>query len=294
MSRYSLENEHLKVEVDKTGAELKSLKRKKDGREYMWYADAKYWGRTSPVLFPIVGSLNGKTYRYNGKSYEMNQHGFARDMEFTLKEQTKDSIWFELKANEETMAKYPFDFLLEIGYKLHEYSVQVLWRVENNGDKEMYFSIGGHPAFICPVTEHAKQTDCYLYFETEKNLKSDILENGLIAEESKEYPLQEGYLKITEDLFDGDALVIEHNQTKKAALCMPDKTPYLTVCFDAPLFGVWSPVKKQAPFICIEPWYGRADRADFKGELAEREWGNTLKAKEEFEVSYTIEISQTV
>lgn len=292
MSRYRLENEQIKLEVDTLGAELKSLKRKRDDREYMWYADAKYWGRTSPVLFPLVGSLNGKKYRYNGKEYEMGQHGFARDREFTLLEQTKDSLRFALQADEETRKLYPFDFSLEIGYRLEEEKVRVLWKVTNAGKGDMYFSIGGHPAFLCPIEENTKQTDYYLFFDTDKNLQSDVLENGLITDTIKEYPLENGYLKITEDLFDGDALVIEKNQTKKAALCLPDKTPYLTVSFDAPLFGVWSPVKKNAPFICIEPWYGRADRAGFEEELAKREWGNTLKEKENFEASYCIEITK--
>lgn len=290
MSRYLLENEMMILEVESAGAEIKSLKRKSDSREYMWHGDAKYWGRTSPVLFPVVGSLKDKKYRHGGKEYEMGQHGFARDMEFTLSEQTDKELCFVLSANEETKRKYPFDFALEISYRLEGKCVRVGWKVKNEGEEEMYFSIGGHPAFLCPILEHTKQSDYYLFFDAANRVDSDVLEEGLIGEGMKEYPLENGYLKITETLFDGDALVIENNQTKLAALCLPDKTPYLTVRFDAPLFGVWSPVRKNAPFICIEPWYGRADRADFAGELKEREWGNALKAEEVFEASYTIEI----
>lgn len=292
MSRYLIENEKIKAEIETAGAELKSLKRKRDNREYMWYADATFWGRTSPVLFPFVGSLNDKKYRFSGKEYEMGQHGFARDMEFEMIEQTKDSLRFRLQSDEATIKKYPFDFSLEIGYQLEENKVRVSWKVMNTGKNEMYFSIGGHPAFLCPIEDNTKQSDYYLFFDTNQNIQSDVLENGLISDKLKEYPLENGYLKITEDLFDGDALVIEKNQTKKVALCLPDKSPYLTVCFDAPLFGVWSPVRKNAPFICIEPWYGRADRVGFQKELPEREWGNTLKERESFEASYRIEISE--
>lgn len=291
MSRYILENEWVKLEVESAGAEIKSLSRKSDNREYMWYADKEYWGRTAPVLFPLVGSLKDKKYRWNGKEYEMGQHGFARDMEFSLVEQTEDSIRMCLKANDETREKYPFDFYLELGYKLEENKVQVLWKVTNKGKEDMHFSIGGHPAFMCPIMENTKQTDYYIWFDTDKSLKSDVLEDGLIGNEEKEYALQDGYLKITENLFDGDALVMEHGQAHKVALCMPDKTPYLTVKFDAPLFGIWSPVRKNAPFICIEPWYGRADRVGFDKELQDREWGNTIKAQESFEAVYEIEVN---
>ena len=116
--RYVLENDTLRVEIDSFGAELKSVKRKSDDKEYMWYADKKYWGRTSPVLFPFVGNCRNKEYRYGGKTYAIGQHGFARDMEHTMESQTEDTIWFSLHSNEETMEKYPFAFVLKIGYNL--------------------------------------------------------------------------------------------------------------------------------------------------------------------------------
>lgn len=290
MSRYTLENEWIKLEVDSFGAEIKSLQRKSDAKEYMWCADKQYWGRTAPVLFPFVGSLSDGIYRWKGKEYPMGQHGFARDMEFTLVEQSEDTLWFELKANEETMEKYPFDFVLNIGYKLEDLAVRVLWKVFNKGVEEMHFSIGAHPAFMCPILEDTKQTDYYIHFDTDKTLQSDSFEGALIGDAMREYPLEDGYLHITEDLFDGDALVMEHGQVHEVALCLPNKTPYLTVKFDMPLVGIWSPVRKNAPFICIEPWYGRADKKGFAGDLSEREWGNTLKTKECFEAGYTIEI----
>ncbi len=291
MSRFVLENEEIRLEVDSAGAEIKSLQKKADAKEYMWCGDKQYWGRTAPVLFPFVGSVSEGVYRWQGKEYPMGQHGFARDMEFTLIEQSTDTLWFELKANEETLAKYPFDFVLKLGYKLEGKTVRVLWKVYNNGAEEMYYSIGGHPAFMCPILEDTKQTDYYIHFDTDKTLQSDSFEGSLLVDDIREYQLSDGYMKITEDLFDGDALVMENDQVHEIALCLPDKTPYLTVKFDTPLVGIWSPTKKNAPFICIEPWYGRADKKGFAGDLSEREWGNTLKAQESFEASYVIEVN---
>jgi len=288
MGRLVLENEWIKAEIDVMGAEMKSLSRKSDGREYMWCADPAYWGRTAPVLFPFVGSLKDKKYRVNGREYEMGQHGFARDMEFQVVEQNQEEAYFELRSDAATREKYPFDFELKLGYRLDKKTVHVLWKVVNKGKVEMPFSIGGHPAFMCPILPKTEQTDYFIRFDAKGPLVSDVIEEGLIGETLKEYALEDGYLKIASGLFDGDALIMENGQAHEVSLCLPDKKTYLTVRFGAPLFGIWSPVKKNAPFICIEPWYGRADRVGFQKELRDREWSNLLKENEVFAASYDI------
>ncbi len=291
MAMYSLKNTQIEICVDSLGAELKSLKKIASNVEYMWDARPEYWKRTSPVLFPIVGSLNHGCYRYDGKEYPMSQHGFARDMEFSVLKQTDDALTFVLRSNDETRAKYPFDFALELGYKLQENHLIVSWKVINCDNKEMYFSIGGHPAFLCPIDKKEAQTECKLLFDAKDKITSAIIcDTGTLVSHTKEFALKDGMMDITPDLFNEDALIIEHNQAHKVSLCDKEGQPYLTVSFDAPLFGVWSPAKKNAPFICIEPWYGRCDRADFQGELSEREWGNRLAPSEVFYAEYTITI----
>lgn len=291
MAVYELKNEALSVVIDSHGAELKSLKKVETGTEYMWCGDAKYWGRVSPILFPFVGGLKDKEYRTKGKTYSMGQHGFARDMEFALLSQEDKEIWFELKSDDGTYAKYPYEFVLKLGYRLNGNQVEVLWCVENPGSEDLPFSIGGHPAFNCPIEEGSKQTDYLLYFgEIEEIVSSRVGEMGLVTACMDVYGLNDGKLAITENLFQHDALVIEDRQTDQVSFCRKDGTPYLKVTMDAPLFGVWSPPGKQAPFICIEPWYGRCDSEDFAGTLEEREWGNILKPGEVFTASYQIEV----
>ncbi|MDE6055195.1 MAG: aldose 1-epimerase family protein, partial [Lachnospiraceae bacterium] len=288
MAVYSLENEQIKISVDTFGAELKSLKKTATDTEYMWDARPEYWKRTSPVLFPIVGSLNNGSYRYDGKEYPMSQHGFARDMEFELRKETRDELKFVLRATEETKARYPFDFELELGYRLDENNLIVSWKVANCGSREMYFSIGGHPAFLCPIDDTGVQTDYKLLFDTDNKIIASIIGNGgTLSARTKEYALKDRTMDIAADLFDEDALIIENNQAHKVSLCNPAGQPYLTVSFDAPLFGLWSPAKKNAPFVCIEPWYGRCDRETFDGDLSEREWGNKLAPGAEFNTEYT-------
>lgn len=288
-----LSNNELTIEVKEQGAELVRISDNQTKKEYLWNGDPKYWGRTSPILFPFVGGLVDKKYSYQEKVYSMGQHGFARDMNFTLLEQKENKACFSLTATKETRAIYPFDFALEIGYELKQRNIIVSWKVINKESGDLYFSIGGHPAFYCPLDKEGKQTDCYIGFDTKLPLKiTQINENGLVYGNSDTLITQDGLLQITEHMFDNDALVIEHNQAHRVFLAGKDKRPYLWVEFDAPLFGIWTPAKKNAPFICIEPWYGRCDRADFHGKLEEREWGNQLKENEVFEKSYTIGIEK--
>lgn len=289
---YELKNDYVVAGFVSHGGEMKSLRSRKTGKEYLWCGDPAYWGRSAPVLFPFVGGVYGKEYRTKGQTYPMGQHGFARDMDFTLLSREADSIWFELVSNEDTRNRFPYDFVLKLGYELLDDGIRVCWQVENPGKEVLPFSIGGHPAFYCPIDEGTHQTDYKLWFDTKETIVSTRLSsNGLATDARDEYLLQNGYLQVTEDLFDRDALVIEGDQAHQVALCRADGKPYLTVTMGAPLFGVWSPPKKQAPFICIEPWYGRCDAQGFTGDLTERTWGNKLDPGEIWTEEYTIRIS---
>lgn len=290
MALFQISNDKITIQVDSMGAELRSLKEIASGREYMWNADPQYWKRTSPVLFPLVGGVKDGIYRVDGREYPMGQHGFARDTEFKLKSQVAHEIWFTLESNEDTLKKYPYPFVLELGYELVDMTVIVKWRVKNPTKECMYFSIGGHPAFLCPIEAGTKQSDYRIRFDAKDKVVSSCLENGLVSGRTVTYKLNDGELAVTEHLFDGDALVIEHDQAYRVSLVAPDDREYLMVEFDAPLFGIWSPPGKQAPFICIEPWYGRCDRADYTGDWKEREWTQTLNAGETFAADYKITV----
>lgn len=295
--RYYLENEALKIEVESLGAELKGVHNKVTGQDYMWYADSKFWGRTSPVLFPFVGGLRNKQYTYNGKNYSMGQHGFARDMEFTLVKESDHALWFELKSTEETVAKYPFAFELQIGYVLHEDVVKVVWKVKNPGqeamevsDQPLYFSIGAHPAFLCPIHGEENKAGYRLFFEGVDVIRhrGNANDAGLAEHEDLKLELTDHRAVITPDFFDRCTYIIEGNQTKCVGLEDSDGRRYVTMEFDMPLFAIWSPEGKNAPFLCIEPWCGRCDAVDYEGTLENREFGNVLEKDEVFKTSYTM------
>ena len=293
MAEYVIQNDSLKLTVSSHGAEIKSLIRKNDGREIMWQADPAYWNRTSPVLFPLVGNYKNKTSVHEGKAYSMGQHGFARDMEFELKDKKDEEIFFTLKENEETLKKYPFAFLLELGYRLMGDTVEVIWSVKNTNDSPMYFSIGGHPAFNCDLEN--SRLKLYKDGETVHNTVTyNIIEgdgSGCLSDRQKTItPDENGSFAMSYELFSEDALILENRQADAVELIDEKGEPVVRVSFDAPLFGLWSPVGKNAPFVCIEPWYGRCDRADFDGELKDRQYGNTLQSGSEFPVSYKIQV----
>lgn len=283
-----LENEKLKLEISSFGAELQEINSKENGKNYLWNGDSAFWSRKSPVLFPFVGALKNKEYHYNGEKYAMGQHGFARDMEFELIENNEKSAWYELKSNEETKKKYPFEFSLKIGYELLENIIKVKWKVENQDKKTMYFSIGAHPAFVVPVD---KREECFLKFDNKNDLTNTGLENGLANEKNLKngkIVTENGYLKIQKDLFQYDALILENAQVREISLCTPDKKEFITVKFDSPLVGIWSPYKEKCPFVCIEPWYGRCDSVEFDGELQDRKWQQSLAGGEIFQREYEI------
>ncbi len=288
----TLRNEILTVRVREHGAELASIK--KGSTEYLWQADPAYWGRHSPVLFPIVGSVWDKKFRVGETEFEMGQHGFARDMDFELVGASETEARYRLTSNDETLKKYPWPFVLEIAYRLHDNKLDVIWEVTNPGDGDLYFQIGAHPAFYYPDYDPEKSERGYFSFDRNEGLECiRIKAKGCVDADTK-YPLeipQDGLLPVARETFDEiDTIMLQDSQIGRVTLHRTDGTPWLSLSFDAPVVGIWSPPTKNAPFICIEPWYGRCDRVDYAGDYREKDWVNRLGAGEKFESVYTIEI----
>ena len=287
-----LSNETLRVEVSAHGAELQSIR--KGDVEYLWQGDSRYWGRRSPVLFPIVGSVWEARYRVDGTEYQLGQHGFARDMDFPLVCATDTEVRYRLESSDETLAKYPYPFVLEIAYRLHGASIDVIWEVKNPSDKDMYFQIGAHPAFFYPDYDSEKSGRGFFTFDRTEGIECiRIKEKGCVDAETKR-PLEmpEGVLKLEKDTFDAiDTIMVQDSQLKRVNMFKEDGTAWLSLSFDAPVVGIWSPPGKVAPFICIEPWYGRCDRVGYEGEYKDKDWMNCLAPGEGFKSVYTIEIA---
>lgn len=290
---HTLKNDILTVQVKEHGAELASIM--KGSTEYLWQADPAFWGRHSPVLFPIVGSVWEKRYRIDAVEYEMGQHGFARDMDFTLVDGNETEVRYRLESSAETLAKYPYPFVLEIAYRLEGNKLDVIWDVYNPSEEDIFFQIGAHPAFYYPDYDPQAPERGFLSFDRTEGLECiRIKEKGCVDAVTK-YPLEipaEGKLPLTRETFDEiDTIVLEDSQVGHVTLHRNDGSPWLSLCFDAPVVGIWSPPTKNAPFICLEPWYGRCDRAGYEGDYRDKDWMNRLAPGERFSSVYTIEIA---
>lgn len=293
--QYTLSNKYITVTVDSLGAELQSIINNRTGHQYLWQGDNRFWGRRSPVLFPFVGAVAGAHYRHLGKSYPMTQHGFARDMEFTLlssdnggDDNDDNSLWFYLESTAETRAMYPFDWRLEIGYILDETRITVKWRVVNRSDTTMPFQIGAHPAFNYPDYSAADSIHGYFAFDRHDITYELIEREGCLGNGEHHLMLDDdGMYPITNRSFDKDAIIIGGNRIHRVSMLTKQRTPYITLLFRAPIVGLWSK-SEDSPFVCIEPWWGRCDRVDFNGELLEREYINILDPDGTFSADYMI------
>jgi galactose mutarotase-like enzyme len=230
----------------------------------------------------------------DGKEFELGQHGFARDMDFVLVSQASDQVRYRLESSVETLAKYPFPFVLEIAYRLHDNKLDVIWDVMNPASEDLYFQIGAHPAFNYPDYSLESKERGFLEFDKSEGLECiRIKEKGCVDAVAK-YPLDvpaDGLLPIESDTFDAiDTIMLQDSQIGMVAMYRADRTPWLRVTFDAPVVGIWSPPGKVAPFICLEPWYGRCDAVGYEGDYKDKDWVNRLAPGESFHASYTIEI----
>ncbi|PHA03540.1 LACX protein [Bacillus pseudomycoides] len=286
----TIQNEKVIISISEKGAEMQSIRLKEDDTEYMWQGDSKYWGRRAPILFPIVGRLVDNTYFVDEKPYSLTQHGFARDLTFTIKEQSESKITYVVTSNKETLQNYPFAFELLVSYELHETSVYVTYEVINLNTKDMYFSIGGHPGFNCPLLPNESFTDYYLSFSAPEHLETSVLEGPflsknklIVAEKTTELPL-------TYDLFKNDALIFENMNKNEIAIRSHKHNKFIKVAFEKfPFVGVWTP-GNDAPFLCIEPWYGIADEVEPAKDFKEKKGIQMLKANETFTCYYSITI----
>lgn len=288
---HNLQNEHYQVSVKEAGAELCSFFSKEENLEYIWQADPQVWPRHAPVLFPIVGKLPDGKYSYGGKTYELSQHGFARDHNFELIRKTETEILLELRESEQTLAVYPFRFRLQVIYRLDGNALETTFKVENPAETDLYFSIGGHPAFNCPLLPGESFVDYYLEFEHPETQSRYLLDQGLLNGGTEPLLKEETKLPLSYDLFLHDALVFKNLASERIELKNLRHSHGLSFGFkDFPFFGIWTK-KPGAGFICLEPWHGIAGKVGDSGELEQKEGILKLAAGEVFSCAYTIRVN---
>jgi galactose mutarotase-like enzyme len=283
-----LKNSQLTVAVAAKGAELQSL-RNAAGREFLWQGYPAYWGRRAPVLFPIVGRLKDSRYLWQGREYHLPQHGFARDRDFVLVAAGNDFARYRLAADAASREIYPFEFALEIGYRLVQNEVEVSWQVTNPATHDLLFSIGAHPGFNCPLLPGESWEDYALHFDCPGPLPLRLLQQGLLTAPERPLELRDQSLPLDQPgLFDHDALVfvgppfdrvaIRHRRTGQGVALEAKGFPY---------YGIWSK-PGGAPFVCLEPWHGVTDPVNATGRLEDKPGIMRVAPGKEFRASYKI------
>ncbi|AZZ59957.1 aldose 1-epimerase family protein [Oenococcus sp. UCMA 16435] len=293
MNNYKLINKFLTVTVTGIGAELTSVKANNGDYEYLWQADPKIWKRHAPILFPNVGRLKDDTYNFDGIKYHLPQHGFARDMEWSLIEKTSSKLVLQLESSKETLSNYPFKFILQVVYELKNFELKVNYIVKNIDDKKMIFSIGGHPAFNAnlentSISANQQEFNRYVlngnylnpssvgkfnFSSAHKISRSDFFNDAIILKADKE--LTELFLQTN----------VPDRGTDKAT--MGRSTRIAVAAKNLKFFGIWSKSDGNANFVAIEPWWGVADTISSNQRLENKFGSNTLSSgeKENFEYS---------
>lgn len=285
---YELKNNFLSVKINSFGAELSSVISNEAATEYIWQADKTIWNRYAPNLFPIVGKLKDGCYTYKNKSYQLPQHGFARDNEFICIENSDSIVVFELTANEKLLTVFPFHFSLQIKYTLLQNNLKVSYSVFNPDNSVLYFSIGAHPAFNCPLSHNEIFEDYELIFPNKKSLTINELNDGLITKQTNTIELHDNRLSVSQQLFDKDALVFTGNQINEVQLISKKtKKGVALKSFNWPYFGIWTK-KQTSQFVCLEPWFGIADSEHATGDFTTKTGIIKLESEQNFDCEFEL------
>lgn len=279
--------------VDTKGAELISYKAA-DGVERVWCGNPTYWAMHAPVLFPVVGALKDGKIGIAGTKYEMNKHGFARTSEYQATEIGEASATFTLTPNDETRAQYPCEFALIITHAITADSFTTTYKVVNNGSEEMYFCIGGHSGFSCPMHESEKFSDYSLVFGTPVSQKHPSITNPLtLMEAGLTLPLDWDGVTLPLDYhqFDRDAFIFENIEARSLSLVNATTGEGVAYTFNGfEHLGIWTPPGKNAPFLCIEPWHGLPTAVTESGNIEDKPNVTRLAAGEDYTASYTASV----
>ena len=283
----------LEVALSPHGAELKRFYHKGNKQEWLWGGDEKFWPRSSPVLFPIVGKLKDNAYTYKGNRYELPQHGFARDMDFAIIEESERHVTYRLESDYQTLEKYPFVFQLDVTYRLADACLEVEYRVANPAREALWFSIGAHPGFSCLPSKDADDVKAQIRLDIGRELLIHRLQGGLLEKEATEGLVSsfEGIIELTDHLIEHDAMVFKSPLGRWVDLHVPRRPGFVRLIAKGwPYYGIWS--KPNAPFVCLEPWYGVADSVDTTGDITQKEGIMKLGPGQEWQAMWSVEVKK--
>lgn len=287
----TISNNEITVVVSPKGAELQSVKDKRTGREYLWQGDPRWWGRRSPLLFPIVGGMWDSVCRIDGQEVKLPKHGFMQDRTWRVIDEQAESVRLEYVGTVGDFEMFPFAFKLAITYRLEGRKVVADFEVKNTGGSNLWFQFGGHPAIALPDWKEENEVDGYLRFEGEPQYLLRAREQGCTEPDHYPVPADElGLVPLCVATFANEALIFENNQVKSATVLDRNRRPVACVASSSPAWLFWSPTGVHTPFVCCEPWYGLPDKEHFNGPVSDRPFINCAHAGETWTGYYSIEV----
>ena len=287
---YKINNGNIYLSVDTMGAEMRSLC-DVHGLEYLWQGQKGVWEGQAPILFPIVGAQKDGQYFYNGKTYEIGNHGFAAAQNFKLLQKYSDKLVLSLSENEETLRQYPFKFQFTIGYELSGDTLTVRFRVQNHDDKDLPFAVGGHPGFRVPLEDDEEFSDYALKFPFRENCNSPRLKRNEVTEPQDSLPVLQNSdtLPLSHGLFSNGVLILRHLVSRSVSLYSKNSGRGVRVDFEGfDNLGLWQ--MNNGNFLCIEPWSSPGTHSAASGLLTERAGITLLPPEETAEYSFSVTI----
>ncbi len=288
----TLKNAYITATADTHGAELHSLV-SREGISYLWSADPRYWGYHAPTLFPNIGRLREDAAMSAAGPVHLPKHGIARTADWTLLEAEEASVCYQLESDEKTRAQYPFDFQLRLTYRLHGPSITTAYMVKNTGDKNMPFTIGGHPAFAVPMAEGDRFEDyavSFAYPETADLPQVDMTQGLIIGSIRNRFLTNTKTFTLNHVLFRGDALLFDRLRSRSLQLYSMRSGRGVQMDFEGmDYLAIWSP-DQDAPFVCLEPWTGTATQREEDDVFEHKQGMRILAPGEETEVSFTVTV----
>lgn len=285
-----LSNGIIEIAIARKGAELQSMRRVTSPAEYLWQGDASYWDRRAPILFPNVGRVWNNVAQIESRRYDLQQHGFLRDMIFDKVIDEDRHLAFAALSNDESKQLWPFDFEVRIDYTLLRNTLTVGWSVTNRDTRTMPFQIGAHPGFNYPDFNAADDVHGFLSFDTDGPLASTVIvPGGYAGKETFDVPIPaDGLLPLTNNTFACDTIVDATGRVHRVTLHDKNGRPHITVLHTMPIIALWSPNGGCAPFMCIEPWHGCCDEAGYEGEFCNRSFVEHVEPGQTWSTSYEI------
>ncbi len=271
----------LEIGVKRFGAVLTSVKSKKTGYQFLWQGNPEIWNGQSPILFPVIGRLLDDRFILKGKEYSVIRHGIARHNDFELFSQTAGKLTLVQRENEETLKSYPFKYELFVSFAVDGNKLTVTHTVKNTNNDKMYFCIGAHPAFNCEIGDTVE-------FETNETAYCERIDSDSILIDGRDLILNNSNtVKILPDTFSKDAMIFSGLQSKYVILNKRDGRKVKFTFADAPFFAVWS--KPNAPFVCLEPWYGINDSYEKVDDISKKRGIVALEPRRDFSFSWSAE-----